>query len=391
MQSDSQRPEAGFEIIVIGAGVIGLAIAARLARQGRTVLIIEREAGIARGITSRNSEVIHAGIYYPPSSLKARSCVEGRRLLYDWCEEKRVAHRRLGKLIVATAAGEEAVLEELLERGRANGVERLDLIDRAESSVLEPGIAARAALYSPDSGIVDGQALCLSLLAEAESAGAVLALSRKVEALVPCSHGWRVEVRGDEGAVERVDAGWVIDAAGLDADRVAELAGLPIDRLGWRQHPCKGDYFALAPAMPDPPNHLIYPVPQQAGLGIHATLDLAGRVRFGPDAEYIPATDSGSAAGHDPEYDYRVDPLKSTVFREAASRYWPSLAEAGFVPDYAGIRPRLAGPGESFRDFVVEETSEYGVPGFVACIGIESPGLTAALALAERVSSWGSV
>lgn len=393
MQSDSQRPDPGFEIVVIGAGVVGLAIAARLARQGRSVLILERETGIARGITSRNSEIIHAGIYYPAESLKAQMCVEGRRRLYTWCEEKRVDHRRLGKLIVATSVAEESTLEVLLARGRANGVEHLELIDAAASLALEPEIAARAALHSPDTGIVDGHGLCLSLLAEAESAGAVLALARRVEGLEPRSFGWRVEVRAEGGEAEQIDTGWVVDAAGLDADRVAEMAGLPIDRLGWRQQPCKGDYFALAPGTSKLPERLIYPVPGQAGLGIHATFDLAGRVRFGPDAEYVSASGSGSdpdlaAAGG---FAYDVDPAKAMLFREAVARYWPAIREAELVPDYAGIRPKLAGPGEGFRDFVVEETSDHAVPGFVACIGIESPGLTAALALAERVASWGAV
>lgn len=384
MQSDSRRSDAGFDVVVIGAGVVGLAIAAKLARQGRSVLILERETGIARGITSRNSEVIHAGIYYPAESLKARMCVEGRRRLYAWCEEKRVAHRRLGKLIVATRIEEQPVLEDLLTRARENGVERIELIDAAASAALEPEITARAALYSPDTGIVDGQGLCLSLLAEAESAGAVLALARTVEALEPRSFGWRVAVRGEGGEAEQVDAGWVVDAAGLDADRIAGLAGLPIDRLGWRQHPCKGDYFSLATRVAEVPARLIYPVPGQAGLGVHATHDLAGRVRFGPDTEYLTATNPGD------QYDYSVDPAKSTLFRDAVARYWPAIRAAELVPDYAGIRPKLAGPGENFRDFVVEETSGHGAAGFVACIGIESPGLTAALALAERVASWGS-
>jgi len=392
MQSSSQRPDPGFEIVVIGAGVVGLAIAARFARAGRSVLILERETGIARGITSRNSEIIHAGIYYPAESLKAQMCVEGRGLLYAWCEEKRIDHRRLGKLIVATAAAEESILEDLLARGRANGVEHLEMIDGAASAVLEPAIVARAALHSPDTGIVDGHGLCLSLLADAESAGAVLALARRVEALEPRPFGWRVEVRGPAGQVEQIDTGRVIDAAGLDADRVAELAGLPIDRLGWRQHPCKGDYFTLAAGVSDLPQRLIYPVPGQAGLGIHATLDLAGRVRFGPDTEYVSSIDSGSgSASESAGYAYAVDPAKAGFFRGAVARYWPAVRGAELVPDYAGIRPKLAGPGEGFRDFVVEETSDHAAPGFVACIGIESPGLTAALAIAARVASWGSV
>lgn len=385
MQSGSPRPESAFDVVVVGAGVVGLAIAAALVRRGRSVIVLERETGIARGISSRNSEVVHAGLYYPAESLKAQTCVEGRRRLYAWCEQRRVAARRLGKLIVATQDSEASILEDLLARGLANGVEGLALIDAAEVSSLEPEIRAVAALHSPETGIVDGHGLCLSLLAEAESHAAVLALARSVEALEPRAYGWRVVVRGADGSREGIDAGWVVDAAGLDADRIASLAGLPVDALGWRQHPCKGDYFALAPGPRKLPARLIYPVPQQAGLGIHATLDLAGQVRFGPDAEYLQDPDALAS-----ERVYAVDPAKAPVFREAVARYWPAMREAELTPAYSGIRPKLAAPGEGFRDFVVEETSDRGVPGFVACLGIESPGLTASLAIAERVASWSS-
>jgi L-2-hydroxyglutarate oxidase LhgO len=371
--SGASGPESGFDVAIVGAGVVGLAIGAALARTGRSVLVLERESGIARGVTSRNSEVIHAGIYYPRDSLKARLCVEGREALYAYCAAKRVGHRRLGKLIVATREAEEAIVEDLLERGRANGVPGLECLDRKAIRALEPEVEARLALHSPETGIVDGHALCLALLAELEDAGGVLALGRSVRALSPRSFGFCIEVEGSDGAREEIDAGLVVDAAGLDADRVAELAGLDVDALCWRQHPCKGDYFALAPGVRVGIRRLIYPVPQQAGLGIHATLDLAGRVRFGPDAEYVATLD------------YAVDAAKSVAFREAATRYLPGLAGAELVPDYAGIRPKLAEPGQGFRDFVVEETSGRGVPGFVACVGIESPGLTSALAIARYV------
>jgi D-amino-acid oxidase len=378
--SERQRlPDAGFEVVIVGAGVIGLAIAAAASREGRSVVILERDVGIGRGITSRNSEVIHAGLYYPADSLKAELCVRGREALYAYCANHGVGHRRLGKLVVATRAEEEPIVADLLEKGRANGVEGLELIDADEIARLAPDVKARLALHSPNTGIVDGQQLCLALLAEAESNGAVLALGAGVSGLRERSHGWEVEVSREGGEVERIDAGLVVDAAGLDADRVASLAGLDVDALGWRQHPCKGDYFVLGPGVQVNVDRLIYPVPGQAGLGIHATLDLADRLRFGPDAEYVP------------EPTFEVDPGKAMDFRDAAARYLPSLASAPFVPDYAGIRPKLAGPGEPFRDFVVEETSGRGKPAFVACLGIESPGLTAALAIGERVASWMSI
>jgi len=352
---------------------VGLAVAAAVARAGRSVLVLEAEPGIARGVTSRNSEVVHAGIYYPADSLKTALCVAGRRALYPWCEARRVPHRRLGKLIVATTPEEVAVVEDLRARALANGVESLELVGRAEIARLEPEVDAIVALHSSETGIVDAHAFCLSLEAEAEAAGAIVLCGRRVTALAKSSQGWHIEIAGDAGEV--IDAGCVVDAAGLSADRVASLAGLDIEALGWRLFPCKGDYFALAPGARVRLSRLVYPVPQQAGLGIHATLDLAGRVRFGPDTEYVD------------QLDYQVDPAKAEVFRAAAQRYLPGLAGANLVPDYAGIRPKLAGPGQGFRDFVIEEASAHGAPGFIACLGIESPGLTAALAIGERVAA----
>jgi L-2-hydroxyglutarate oxidase LhgO len=290
--------------------------------------------------------------------------------------------RRLGKLIVATTEAEESTLDKLLARGTDNGVAGLELIDRRELLRLEPALEARRALHSCESGIVDGQGLCLSLLAAAESKGAVLALGRSVESLEKRPFGWQVEVLDREGGRERIDAGVVVDAAGLDADRIAAFAGLDVDRLGWRQFHCKGDYFTLAPGVRFPIGRLIYPVPETSGLGIHATLDWQGRLRFGPDAEYVEV--SGNV-------DFEVDPAKAGRFAASIARYLPAMTEASLIPDYAGIRPKRAAPGESFRDFVVEESSAHGAPGFVACIGIESPGLTAALAIAERVAEWGSI
>jgi len=378
MDSGARVPDSGFDVVVIGAGVIGLAAAAALSRAGRSVLLLERESGIARGITSRNSEVIHAGLYYPTGSLKAELCVHGRERLYAWCADKRVEARRIGKLIVATNAREESVLDDLFARGRDNGVEGLERIDEREIARLEPAVVAKHALYSRETGIVDGQGFCLSLLAAAESNGAVLSVGRSVVSLDPRPFGWQMEVVASGEPTERIDAGLVVDAAGLDADRIAELAGLDVDRLGWRQHPCKGDYFSLAPGAHIPLERLIYPVPQQAGLGIHATLDLSGRIRFGPDAEYV-----GEIA-------FDVDPAKAHDFSIAVRRYLPGITESNLIPDYAGIRPKLAGPGEGFRDFVIEETSAHGASGFIALIGIESPGLTAALAIAESVAELAS-
>lgn len=363
------------DVVVIGAGVIGLATAAELARRGDSVVVLERDDGIARGITSRNSEVVHAGLYYPAGSLKAGLCVSGRALLEAWCRERGVATRRIGKLIVATRDDEFAVLEDLLARGEANGVTGLRLLDAPDVAAREPAVRARAALWSRETGIVDGHGLCLSLLADAEAHGAALLLHHEVVALGRVGDDWLVEVRvpGDPAA-QRVRCGAVVNAAGLASASIARLAGVDVDAAGYRMHFCKGDYFSLAPGAPVALRHLVYPVPDPAGLGVHATLDLTGRIRFGPDAEFV-------ASPH-----FRIDDRKSVRFAEVVRRYLPTMRDEWLRADYAGVRPRLSGPGEGFRDFVVSEESSLGLPGLVDCIGIESPGLTAALAIGKRVA-----
>jgi L-2-hydroxyglutarate oxidase LhgO len=366
------RPD--FDVAVVGAGIVGLAAAAALARRGRSVIVLERNDGIAREITARNSEVIHAGIYYPADSLKAELCCKGREALYQRCAEQGVAHRRLGKLIVASGDSELATLEGLFAQGSANGVPGLQMIDADQLHRMEPQVKARVALLSPETGIVDAHALALSFLAEAEAHGAVLALRTEVIEIERRPGGWRVHARVPSGDREGLGCAAVVNAAGLAADRVAELAGLDVDTCGYRLHPCKGDYFSLAPGAPISLSHLVYPVPVAAGLGVHATLDLGGRTRFGPDAEYVE------------EIAYEVDPAKAEVFAEAVRRYLPAVETDWLSPDYAGVRPKLAAPGESFRDFAVAEESEAGLPGLVSCIGIESPGLTAAPAIGERVA-----
>jgi L-2-hydroxyglutarate oxidase LhgO len=358
---------------VIGGGVVGLAAAAALARAGRSVALIERRDGLARETTSRNSEVVHAGLYYPPGSWKARLCVAGREALYARCERLRIAHRRLGKLVVASALEELEVLERLRRTGDANGAPGLELVDGRALRRLEPGVQGLGALLSPATGIVDAHALSLSYAAEAEAHGAAIALRTEVIGLERAAAGWRIALRGPAGETSSLASAAVVNAAGLASDRVAELAGVDVAARELRLRPCKGDYFALAPRAPIRLHRLVYPVPGVSGLGIHATLDLGGRIRFGPDAEYVD------------RIDYRVDPAKATRFAAAAGRYLPSLRPEWLSPDYAGIRPRLASPGERFRDFAIEEESARGLPGLVNLIGIESPGLTAAPAIADRV------
>ncbi|HEY8430464.1 MAG TPA: NAD(P)/FAD-dependent oxidoreductase [Sandaracinaceae bacterium] len=353
------------DVAIVGAGVVGLACAAVLARRGFGVVVIERHDGPARETSSRNSGVVHAGLYYEPGSRKARTCVRGRELTYARCARDGIPHRKTGKLIVATRDDEIPVLESLLARGRDNGAGALELFDAERVRRLEPKVRAVAALWSPESGIVDAHALASSYAAEAHAHGALFAYRTALARLEPAPEGW--SLHAESGDV--ISAGAVVNAAGLEADRVAELAGLDIDALGWRLSYCKGDYFALRGR--HRVEHLVYPVPARAGLGIHVTLDLGGALRAGPDAEYVPA----------PRYD--VDARKAGAFAEALKRYLPDVREEDLSPDYAGVRPKLARPGEPARDFVLEERP----PGLVHLIGIESPGLTAAEALAEEVAA----
>ncbi|MCG8557684.1 MAG: NAD(P)/FAD-dependent oxidoreductase [Proteobacteria bacterium] len=362
------------EVVVVGAGVVGMACAARLAAAGRSVVTLERHAGPGSETSSRNSGVIHAGLYYPPGSLKARTCVEGRKLLYERAQRLGIAHRRIGKLVLATCAMEQQVLNRICARGIENGAGALRVIDTAEIARLEPRVRALAALWSPETGIVDAHALVDSYRREAQDHGGQLALRTHVVGLARCSGSWRVRTRSSNGDVFTLDADFVVNAAGLDADRVASLAGIDVAMAGYRQHPCKGDYFAVR--MPGGSvRHLIYPVPGRHSLGIHLTLDLQGRLRAGPDVHYV--ADIG----------YDVDPSKAAAFGDALRRYLPSVRDEDLSPDYAGIRPKLQGPEDAARDFVLEEASGHGAPRLINLVGIESPGLTAAEALAARVEA----
>ncbi|HJL15458.1 MAG TPA: NAD(P)/FAD-dependent oxidoreductase [Sandaracinaceae bacterium LLY-WYZ-13_1] len=355
---------------IVGAGVVGLACAAELARAGHEVVVIERHEGAARETTSRNSGVVHAGLYYAPGSIKARTCVEGRALLYARCRRDAVPHRKTGKLIVATDDAEREVLDGLLARGRANRAGDLRLVDRDELARLEPRVRAVAALWSPESGIVDVHGLCDSFAAEATAHGASLAYHTRLEALEPAGHGWRLDTVDADGERFSLVAGRVVNAAGLASDRIAALAGLDVDALGWRLRYCKGDYFGIAPRLGRLTSHLVYPVPAHAGLGVHVTMDLGGVYRAGPDAEYVDA----------PRYD--VDPDKGPAFAAALRRYLPEIRDEDLAPDYAGVRPKLYGPDEPSRDFVLEERPA----GLFHLVGIESPGVTAAEALARALA-----
>ncbi|MEJ1227979.1 NAD(P)/FAD-dependent oxidoreductase [Pseudomonas sp. CCNWLW56] len=357
------------QCVVAGAGVVGLAVAREMARAGHEVLVIESGAAIGMGISSRNSEVIHAGIYYPPGSLKAQLCVEGRHRLYAYCESHGVATRRLGKLIVARDQAQLAGLQALLERGLANGVDDLRLLDRTQALALEPALACVAALYSPSTGIVDSHGLMLALQGDAQAAGADVAFhSPLLGVRIEAGH-FTLEVGGS--AQMSLSCRLLINATGLHAPALARrMEGLPAQTVP-DDYLCKGNYFSLAGRAPF--RHLIYPAPQAAGLGTHMTLDMAGQARFGPDVEWV---------DHE---DYRVDPARAEVFYLAIRDYWPGLPDQSLQPAYSGIRPKISAPGEPARDFLISSEAEHGVPGLINLFGIESPGLTSCLAIAAKV------
>ncbi len=357
------------DCVVIGAGVVGLAVARALARQGREVVILEAEDAIGTHTSSRNSEVIHAGIYYPQGSLKARACVRGKHLLYEYCAAHGVPHRRSGKLIVATDASQNAELEAIRARAHANGVVDVVAISRAQALALEPELACVAALHSPSTGIIDSHALMLAYLGDAEDAGAMLALKSPLERVTAREGAIALEVGGAEPM--RIAARCVVNSAGLTAPSLAHrFEGYPA-ALAPPERYAKGNYYSLTRRSPF--SRLIYPVPEPGGLGVHVTLDMAGQARFGPDVEWVD------------RIAYDVDPRRAERFYAAIRRYWPGLPDGALAPGYAGIRPKTSGPGEPASDFVIQGPRTHGVPGLVHLFGIESPGLTASLALAEDV------
>lgn len=359
---------------VIGAGVVGLAVGMTLARQSEDdVLVIDAELEIGQGVSSRNSEVIHAGIYYPTGSLKARFCVEGKARLYDFCEAYRVPYQRCGKLIVATTEAEVATLEDIKQQAERNQVFDLQWWDRDDVLRLEPNVRAAAALFSPSTGIVSAHDLMRAYLGHLEAHGGLFVGGIRVGHIDRCDNGFEIDCTQADGQVYRFKTRKLVNAAGLGAQEIAET----LDEPGFNVpllHLCKGDYFTLSGKSPF--KHLIYPVPEAsgAGLGVHATLDLGGQVKFGPDVQY---TD---------RMDYQVNPARRDAFAASIRRYFPGLDIDRLEPGYAGIRPKLQGPGEGVRDFEVMGPRETGVPGLVHLFGIESPGLTSSIAIAEHVA-----
>ncbi|MDA0240825.1 MAG: NAD(P)/FAD-dependent oxidoreductase [Proteobacteria bacterium] len=359
------------ECCVIGAGVVGLAIARALALQGREVIVLETAETIGTETSSRNSEVIHAGIYYPKDSLKAEFCVKGRHQLYDYCRTHGIAHANCGKLIVASVSSQEQTLEGIQSRALANGVDDLEWLGANSVSALEPDIRATAALLSPSTGIIDSHGYMLSLQGEAEEAGTMIAFGSPVVGGQVEASGIRLDVGGDQPMSITGDI--VINSAGLHAPEVAgSISGIEKTFVPQAYY-AKGNYFVHAGRTPF--KHLIYPVPEEGGLGVHVTLDLQGNARFGPDVEWRD------------DINYDVDLARADVFYDAVRQYWPDLRDGALLPGYAGVRPKISGPGMDAADFVLSGPSDHGIKGLVNLFGIESPGLTASLAIADAVAA----
>ena len=354
------------QVLVVGAGVVGLAIARQAALAGHEVIVAEAEGGIGSGVSSRNSEVIHAGLYYATGSKRAYHCPRGRRMLYEFCGSHGVPHKKCGKLVVATSEGEIDKLSAILKQSEINGVEGCALIDAAAARRMEPELFCVAAMHSPETGVVDSHRYMLALQGDLEDRGGMIAFNTRVERITQVQGGWLLQAGDDTITVDAV-----VNAAGLGAQKLGGATeGYPQERVP-KLFLGKGSYFGHAgkPAF----SRLIYPAPIHGGLGVHVTLDLAGRMRFGPDVEW---TD---------EENYDVDPKRADVFYAAIRKYFPRLKDGALVPDYAGIRPKLTGPSEPAVDFMIDGPKQHGVPRLVNLFGIESPGLTSALSIAEEV------
>jgi L-2-hydroxyglutarate oxidase LhgO len=363
------------ECIVIGAGVIGLAVARRLAQAGREVIILEAAEAIGTVTSSRNSEVIHAGIYYSAGSLMARMCVGGKHALYRYCGDHGIPHRNCGKLIVATNPQETDRLQSIKAHAEANGVLDLETLSGAEARTLEPALSCDAALLSPSTGIIDSHAYMLALRGDAEDAGAAFAFH--TPALGARALSDRIELDAGGDAPVSLECRLLVNAAGLGATAVARaIDGMPIDLIP-PAYLAKGNYFSCS-ARP-PFSHLIYPVPEPGGLGVHLTLDMAGQARFGPDVEWVDASD------------YAVDPARAERFYPAIRRYWPTLPDSALMPSYSGIRPKIVPPAVAAQDFLIQGPRDHGVNGLINLFGIESPGLTSSLAIADYVGELAGV
>jgi len=366
------------DVVIIGGGVVGLAVAAELTQRSGmlSVALLEQHGRFGQETSSRNSEVIHAGIYYPEHSLKARLCLEGKKLLYRFCEHQGVPHRRLGKLIIARNPEEAELLEPIVNHAKRNGVTDLQILDSSQVSAMEPHLKATAAIWSPSTGIIDSHQLMARLEYLAKQNGAWPAYRHKVIGLETLGSSFKVQLINPEGKPDSIRCRWLINCAGLNADQVAAWMGIDLDSAGYKIYPCKGEYYSLPYSKAGLVSRLIYPPPLKSspGLGIHVTKTLDGRLRLGPNAIYVE------------NIDYRVDPAHAPLFYQEAKCLLPFVELPDLEPEMAGIRPKLQRPGEPFRDFVVNHETERGLPGAINLIGIESPGLTSCLSLAQTVA-----
>ncbi|MDD5618605.1 MAG: NAD(P)/FAD-dependent oxidoreductase [Candidatus Omnitrophica bacterium] len=367
------------DVIVIGAGVVGLAIASRLANNYGDVILVEKESSFGQGISSRNSEVIHAGMYYPANSLKAKTCLEGNKMLYETCQKNKIPFGKIGKLIVAVNKEEEEQINIIYKQGKINGVSGLEIIDSKGIKKLEPNIQGSCALFSKETGIVDSHKLMDYFCKKAKENAVGVAYQSQVESIERESSSYKIEVKENRNNSFEFTARVVINAAGLNSDLIAAMAGMDIKKLKYELKYCKGEYFRLSSEKSRLINRLIYPVPKQTsgGLGIHLTPDISGQVRLGPDDEYL----------KEREEDYNIDNNKRDIFFDSVRKFAPFIERNDITADMSGIRPKLQGPQDSFRDFIIKEESDNGFPRFINLIGIESPGLTASLSIAKYVEN----
>jgi L-2-hydroxyglutarate oxidase LhgO len=361
------------DIVIIGAGVVGLAIAQRLSLSRRDIVVLERNDSFGRETSSRNSEVIHAGFYYPSSSLKARLCVEGNRLMYEFCASESVPHKRIGKIVVARTRDEQEKVERLFEQGTASGVPGLELIDKKRILEFEPAIDGASGMFSPSTGIFDTHTLMKRLELRAAENGVTIGYNCEVRGVRHTTGGYEVRVRDVDGTDVAMECSVLINAAGLGADTVAAMAGIDTEKPEYKIRYCKGEYFAVSNRHHGKISHLVYPAPTPISLGIHGVLGLGGGFKLGPSAFYVDAID------------YSVDGAHRGDFYRSARTLFPFLEEQDLSPDMAGIRPKLQYGDEGFRDFLIRDEADKGLPGFINLIGIESPGLTSALAIARYV------
>ncbi|MDP8266871.1 MAG: NAD(P)/FAD-dependent oxidoreductase [Candidatus Aceula meridiana] len=360
-------------ITIIGAGVCGLATSYLVSKEQKDILVVEKNDAFGRETSSRNSEVIHAGIYYPPDSLKAETCIRGKALLYQLCKENNITHKQLGKILVAIDDEEFEKIKEIKNNAEKNGIKNLRFLDNGELKSLEPNINAKEALLCPDTGIIDSHQLMKFFQDESKKKNVEFAYNIEVVEIKQEESGYTVTVKEPEGELFSFQTKYIINAAGFDSDKVAQMVGIDIKKNNYKIHYSKGQYFRISNPKKFVINHLIYPPPSKTDLGIHITPDLAGGLRLGPDAHYVA------------EVDYQINEKDKGTFQKSVSRFLKNLKEENLTPDTVGIRAKLQAPGEDFRDFVINEESDKGLKGFINILGIESPGLTACLAIAEKV------